>query len=149
MMDMDKDISEYGIKNKFEEISLQYKSTPKSPGQLGNYSNYYKNIKETIKNIQKRNKLAESNRRELRNWAMGTSMKYGLNGNSKSCDIRDAMIKDGNIARQIFVKTLTGKTLTLDVPQNVTVIEIKTLIVDKEGVPYDQQRLIYTGNALE
>ena len=80
---------------------------------------------------------------------MGTGMKYGLNGNSKSCDIRDAMIKDGNIARQIFVKTLTGKTLTLDVPQNVTVIEIKTLIVDKEGVPYDQQRLIYTGNALE
>ena len=65
-------------------------------------------------------------------------------------------IKNGDVieltkrnTNQFFIKTLTGKTITLYAEPSDSIEIIKSLIRISEGIPLDQQRLIFQGKQLE
>ena len=86
-------------------------------------------------------------RSSLRKWAMDHN-ELGIHGNSKSAKILYVISERYLNRRQIFVKSLTGKSITLEVTNDTYILEIMSSINRNEGIPPDQQKLCYGGQVL-
>lgn len=130
---------------------LEIKITPLN--NIANLDHYSEDIQQIIKKNDIKNEndynflKSSASRQDLRNWAKNHA-KLKINGNTRSQEILDKVEFFYKVNRQVFVKSLTGKTITIQTKNCDCVAQIISEICDKEGVPPDQQRLVYCGKQL-
>ena len=116
-------------KRKLEEVKVSYRVKT-------DYDNddsfLYNNLPKQLENIKKRCNTYGQDRKGLINWPKHTERNLVSMVDQNLVKLGSYQILAGDIGRQIFVKTLTGKTLTIDIPKNGLVSEIKILIMQKK-----------------
>ena len=145
-VELDKLIDYYSGEDKqYVEFEVRH-DDDKSELFNGNILTNLKNSKLERENYK--NLIKNPVRAKLRTWAKNNN-NLDINGNTKSSIILEKMNYMYTENKQMFVKTLTGKTLTCNLTNSSLVSELMEQVYHKEGIPFDQQRIVYCGSQLE